>query len=164
MGNGSSNPDEYAEWKDGWECGHPYSDHRVTEIRWLRVPMSTDFARGATEVGRVVVAVATLSVSTWLNGGIKDLSHECIVISATCSKCGNSQKYTAEILGKSKGGGNNTSFKCGYYSLYYNARHTYQPSSMTLAYAKAKYDEMGSSYNFVFENCSHWSSELWGKL
>ena len=161
----ASGPDRYAEWKWGQECGHSYSDHKVTEIRWERVPMSNDFARGATQVGRVVVGIASLGFSAWVNGGIKDLSHECIEISVTCSKCGKSHKYTAEILGKSKKGGSNAkSFRCGQYSFYYDARHTYNPSSMTLANVKAKYDEMDSSYGLVFENCSHWSSELWGKL
>ena len=133
----ASCPDDYAEWKWGQECGHSYSDHKVTEIRWERVLMSNDFARGATQVGRVVVSIASLGFSAWVNGGIKDLSHECIQISVTCSKCGKSHKYTTEILGKSKKS-SGTSFRCGYYSLYYDARHTYNLLSMTLAYVKAK--------------------------
>ena len=155
MGNKSSN----CEWKRGDECGHSYSAYKVTEIRWIRVPMSNDFVRGATETGRVVVGIATLGLSTWVNGGIKDLSHECIEILAICQCCGNSQRFTAEIQGSGGKG-----FHCGYYSLEYNARHTYKPSSMTLAYVKEKYNEMGSSYDFVFKNCSHWCSELWKRL
>lgn len=158
MGNKSSST-EYAEWKEGTECGHSYSSYRVTEIRWIRVPMSSDFVRGATEAGRVMVGVLTMGFSTWVNGGIKDLSHECIEILATCKCCGNSQRFTAEILG-----GGDTSFLCGYYSQEYNARQTYKPSSMTLSYIKEKYDGISSSYDFVFKNCSHWCSELWSKL
>lgn len=161
MGNKSS-PGEYAEWEDGklCTCSHdPYSHYKVNEIRWIRVPMSSEFARGATEVGRVVVGVATLSASAWVNGGIKDLSHECIEIIAECQRCGNWQRFTAEINGQ-----DNKSFLCGYYSREYNARHTRKPSSMTLAYVKEKYDEMDEDYGLVFQNCSHWCSELWNKL
>ena len=163
MGNKSSNL-EYAEWRWGNECGHSYSAYKVTEIRWIRVPMSNDFMRGVTQTGRVVVGIATLGFSAWVNGGIKDLSHECIEILAICQCCGNSQRFTAEIEGKGKKGSGGKGFYCGYYSLEYDTRHTYKPSSMTLAYVKEKYNEMGSSYNFVFENCSHWCSELWNRL
>lgn len=159
---GNSNPTEHAEWIWGTECGHSYSSYKVNEIRWIRVPMSNDFARGVTQVGRVLVGVGTLGLSAVVNGGIKDLSHECIEIQATC-QCGNQQRFTAEIMGKEKKGGG-CDFRCGYYRYEYNARHTYKPTSMTLMYVKDKYDEMGQSYNFFFENCSHWCSELWNKL
>jgi hypothetical protein len=53
---------------------------------------------------------------------------------------------------------------CGYYGKEYSARHTFEPSSMTLAYVKKKYDEMGTSYSLVNGNCCHWASKLWDKL
>ena len=158
MGNKSSS-NEYAEWEEGTMCRHNESDYRVTEIRWIRVPMSNGFLRGTAEVGRWVTGIATLGTSTWFNGGIKDLSHECIEIHATCKHCGNSQYFTAEILGE-----NDTSFCCGYYSREFNARHTYKPSSMTVDYVRAKYNEMGESYRLLDKNCYTWCSELWSKL
>lgn len=160
MGNKCANLD-YAEWEDGTKCSHGnnLSAYRVTEIRWIRVPMSSGFMRGTTQVGRVVFGVATLGTTAWLNGGIKDLSHECIEILTTCKYCGHSTRFTAEIIQE-----NDTNFRCGYYSREYNARHTSKPSSMTLDYVKAKYDEMGSHYGVFFDNCSHWCSELWNKL
>ena len=76
----------------------------------------------------------------------------------------NFQRFTAEILGKNKKGSGGTRFVCGYYSVEKDARHTYKPTSMTVAYVERKYKEMRDDYNFVFENCSHWSSCLWNKL
>lgn len=161
MGNKSSNPQDFAEWEWGTPCCHNYCDFKVTEIRWIRVPMANGFVTGAAETGRWVAGFATLGLSTVVNGGIKDLSHECIEIVYTCEKCapGNWQRFTAEILGK-----NDTRLVCGYYSLEKDARHTRKPPSMTMAYVKSKYDEMSGHYNFVFENCSHWCSVLWNKL
>ena len=163
----ASSPEEYAKWKDNNECCHSRSCYKVTEIRWIRVPMANDVVTVASEIGRWAVGFATLSVSAWFNGGIKDLSHECIEIVYTCERCpsGNWQRFTAEILGKEKkkkGGG--TRFACGYYSIEKDARRTYKPTSMTVAYVESKYNEMGSHYNFVFDNCSHWCSCLWNKL
>ena len=125
------------------------------------MPMANGFVSGTAEVGRWVVGVGTLGLSTWVNGGIKDLSHECIEIVYTCERCspGNWQRFTAEILGNQE-----TSFACGYYSIEKDARQTYKPASMTVAYVESKYNEMSTDYNLVFDNCSHWCSRLWNKL
>ena len=165
-----SSPSKHAKWVYGKECCHSRSCYKVTEIRWIRVPMANGFMTGTAETGRWVVGIGTLGVSTWFNGGIKDLSHECIQIVYTCERCapGNQQRFTAEILGKAKKGkakkGSRTRFVCGYYSIEKDAKHTYKPTSMTVAYVESKYNEMGSHYNFVFDNCSHWASCLWNKL
>ena len=149
----------YGEWTEGSKCCHSESDYVVVVIRWIRVPMASGFLRGTSQVGRVVVGVASLGTSTWLNGGIKDLSHECIEIQATCKRCGTMQRFTAEINGE-----NDTYYGCGYYANEYNARKTYKPPSMTLDFVRAKYNEMGQSYNWVDENCYTWCSELWDRL
>lgn len=161
MGNKSSNPEHYARWKAGAECCHPRSCYKVTELRWIRVPMASDFATGAAEVGRWTVGIATLGLSAVVNGGIKDLSHECIEIVYTCERCapGNWQRFTTEIMGK-----RDTYFTCGYYSIEKDARHTHKPASMTVADVESKYNQMGSYYNFMFENCSHWCSQMWHEL
>ena len=166
MGNKASNPEGYGEWVWDTECEHPRYCKRVTEVRWIRVPMASGFLTGTAEVGRWVVGIGTLGVSAVFNGGIKDLSHECIEIIYTCDRCpsGNWKRFTAEILGKNKKGGGGTRFVCGYYSVKKDARHTYKPTSMTLDYVERKYNEMGEGYDFVFNNCSHWSSCLWNKL
>ena len=49
--------------------------------------MANDFVTGAAETGRWVVGFATLGLSAVVNGGIKDLSHECIEIEYTCERC-----------------------------------------------------------------------------
>ena len=159
MGNKSSSPGRFAEWKSEIECEHPRSEYKVNEIRWIRVPMANGFTRGATQTGRVVVGVVTLGLSTWLNGGIKDLSHECIEIRTICERCGCHHWFTAEIMGEG-----DKQFNCGYYSKFYNARSTYEPSWMTLDYVEEKYKEMSSHYDLVSANCCHWSSKLWNKL
>ena len=151
--------EHHAKWVCGTKCEHSESDYWVIEIRWIRVPMSNSFWRGTAEVGRWVVGIATLGTSTWFNGGIKDLSHECIEILATCKRCGKSLRFTAEIHGQ-----NDTSFRCGYYSREYNARNTYKPPSMTLDYMREKYNEIGKNYDLVFENCYTWCSALWERL
>ena len=106
---GKSSGLEHAEWKSTNECGHARRLINVTKIRWIRVPMSNGFVRGAAETGRVVVGVLTAGISTWFNGGIKDLSHECIEILTTCTRCGDSKRFTAEILDEGV-----TCFECGY--------------------------------------------------
>ncbi len=123
--------------------------------------MANGFVTNTAEVGRWAVGIATLGTSAWFNGGIKDLSHECIEIVYTCERCssGNRGRFTAEIFSKGE-----TGFRCGCYLEEKDARHEYVPASTTVAYVKSKFDEMGDSYGFVFRNCSHWSSCLWNKL
>lgn len=124
--------------------------------------MANGFLTGTAETGRWVAGIATLGLSTAINGGIKDLSHECIEIVYTCECCstGNWQRFTAEIECAGQ-----KSFECGYYSIEKDARHTWKPPTpITVAYVESKYNEMGTSYNLVDNNCSHWSSRLWYKL
>ena len=124
--------------------------------------MANGFVTGAAETGRWVVGFATLGLSTVVNGGIKDLSHECIEIIYTCERCapGNWQRFTAEIENAEDG----KSLECGYYSREKDARHTYKPSSLTVAEVERKFNEMDSDYDLVNNNCSHWCSRLWNKL
>ena len=154
-----SSASKHGEWKYTNECCHSRKYYKVNEIRWIRVPMSNDFVKGAAETGRVIAGVLTLGVSTWFNGGIKDLSHECIEILTTCTQCGHSQRFTAEIRG-----GGDTSFECGYYGKEYNARRTFKPSTMTLDYVEKKFQQMTTNYDLINGNCCHWSGELWDKL
>jgi hypothetical protein len=156
---GKSGTSVHAEWQYGRECYHSRRNYKVKEIRWIRVPMSNGFVKGAAETGRVIAGVLTLGISTWFNGGIKDLSHECIEILTTCTRCGDSQRFTAEILDD-----DDTSFECGYYAKEYDARKSFKPSSMTLAYVEEKYNEMRTSYSLINGNCCHWASDLWDKL
>ena len=160
MGNKSSNSATFAEWKYQSECQYSRSSQRVNEVRWLRVPVSSEFARGAVVAGRILVGAATLGLSELSRK--KDLSHECLEILTTCKVCGENRRYTAEILGS---GSKNTYFCCGYYSWKYDARKTWKPpSSMTLDYVERKYKEVGTSYRFAGNNCYHWCLRLWNKL
>ena len=73
------------------------------------------------------------------------------------------KKKKKKNLGKSKKGGG-TYFRCGYYSIEKDARRTRKPESMTVADVESRYNRMGSHYNLVFDNCSHWSWQLWHEL
>lgn len=132
---------------------------KVTKVRWITVPMSNDFWRGATEGGRAVVSVLSFGLTNWVNGGVKDLSHECIEILYQCERCGNSQRFTAEINGK-----NSACFVCGYYEYEYDERGSHIPQSMTVEDAERIYRQVGESYNFFFENCSAWCSSYWSSV
>lgn len=162
MGNKKSSssldPRYHAKWTSKSECSHSREDYRVTEIRWIEVRMSSKGVKGAAEVGIWTVRILTLGLSTLADNG-KNFTHECLEILYKCERCGESGRFTTEILGKHE-----KEFECGYYRKQIRTRNSYKPSSMTVAYAKRRFDEMGSSYNFVTKNCYHWCRRLWDKL
>eukprot|EP00484_Ammonia_sp_Unknown_P014312 CAMPEP_0197058498 /NCGR_PEP_ID=MMETSP1384-20130603/108580_1 /TAXON_ID=29189 /ORGANISM="Ammonia sp." /LENGTH=175 /DNA_ID=CAMNT_0042493275 /DNA_START=49 /DNA_END=574 /DNA_ORIENTATION=- len=140
---GNSDPSEHAEWKSKSFCGH-WDHSKVTKYRWITVPMSNGFATGAADVGRGIAAVATLGLSTVVNGGIKDLSHECIEVLYECRKCGSSGRFTTEIINQG-----NKVFACGFYAKEFSERRSYSPSNKTLRDAYNIYDGMTSNYDLV---------------
>lgn len=161
MGNDNSNPEKHGEWTSPSECSCGEDYLYVKKVRWIKVPMSPDSSRIAWDVGRPVLAVVWPLAFAATRGGVKDLSHECIELLYTCNKdsCRKSGRYTAEILAQ-----DDKRFQHGYYSSELGEVKSYTPSSMTIAYARTKFNEMGESYNLVYNNCSDWSSELWRKL
>ena len=157
-GGQSLNPRHYADWTSKSECSHSQECYKVTEIRWIKVPMASKEVKGAAEAGIWTARILTLGISTTIDSG-KDFSHECLEILYTCESCGESGRFTTEILGDG-----DKVFQCGYYRKELNERKSYKPSSMTVAYAKRRFEEMGSSYDFVLNNCYHWCQRLWDKL
>ena len=152
-------PDLYGDWMHQSECCHSRRGYKVIEIRWIKVPMTSNAIYGLVEVIRIITGILTLGTSTIVYGGIKDLSHECIEITYVCECCGSSQKFTAEIMGDKY-----KLFSCGYYRKKCSVRLVYNPTSMTVEYVRNKFDEMGDSLCFIINNCYHWSNELWDKL
>ena len=121
--------------------------------------MTNCFLKGTAEVGRVLVGGLTLGLSTVVNGGIKDLSHECIEIIYTCERCSQgNQRFTADV---SESG---ATFRCGYYRYEYRERGSHEPRCMTVEDVEGMYKRVGNEYGFFFENCFTWSSHLWSYL
>lgn len=155
------NPDQYGNWRDGTKCDHSDSlqNYKVVKVRWIKVPMASYRVKIAAEIIRLIFTILTLgTVSLFADGGFKDLSHECIEIESTCRFCESTQRFTAEIMGVQ-----NKLFTCGYYKRF-NARSTYKPVSMTVDFAKERFNEMGDSFHFIYNNCYHWSKTLYHKL
>ena len=152
---GGLDPDKHAEWTPRSHC-HSYEDLKVTKIRWIKVPMANPAATGSANFGIGLLRGLTFGLSATID---KDFSHECIEILYECKVCGKSGTFTAEILGEDA-----NSFRCGFYNNEICECKSKRPHSMTVAYAKGRYDEMDSSYSFIGNNCSHWSRRLWDKL
>ena len=153
---GGLDPDKHAKWTPRRRC-HSYEDLKVTEIRWIKVLMANPTATGWANFGIGLFRVLTFGASATVD---KDFSHECIEILYKCKVCGESGRFTAEILGEDA-----NSFRCGFYENEICEHKSKQPScSMTVAYIYERYDEMDSSYSFIGNNCSHWSGRLWDKI
>ena len=74
------NSDYYGRWTESLGCHHYTWETPIYIVRWTTTKMSSDFFYGLVEVGRIVAAFATLGISTWFNGGLKDLSHEFVEV------------------------------------------------------------------------------------
>lgn len=147
----------HAKWKSQSKCGHSESDIKVREVRWIRVPMSSDDTKNWVTAGRVTAGIFTLGLSEIAEK--KDLTHECLEILTTCQQCEEKRRYTADIIRHRQ-----KDFCCGYYSLEIDERRSAKPSYMTLEYVRRKYNEMDDSYDVITNNCYHWSKRLWEKL
>ena len=159
-GGQSLDPKRYADWQERsyCTCSDSYEDYRVTEIRWITVPMANDAATGAANAGIWLTRIVTVPVG--VSTGIqKDFDHECIEILYECKLCSSSGRITTDILEEGY-----KRFDCGFYNKENSTRKSYKPSCMTVAHIKGKYNEMDTSYNLAFNNCSHWCKRLWDKL
>ena len=140
------------------QCAHDNSQ-KVYKVRWIRVPLGGAVADYGYDIFRGVAAVATLGISTWYNGGLKDSSHECIEIHFKCDECGNNAQWTLEF------GSYGKRFGMNYYSTEYGCQRCFKTSNLTFGDVGSLFDEMCSSnYSLTDNNCCHWSSELYWKL
>ena len=157
--SGTYDPEYYAEWKDLPECDqHGRQYYKVTKVRWVKVPMADAANTGGAAFGRGFIAGLTLGLSELAPK--KDLTHECLEFRYYCERCSHTGTFTAEIRAQS-----DKRFNPGYYSIKAGSdRNSYCPSSMTISYAENRFDEMGTSYDMLSNNCYHWSKRLWDKL
>lgn len=153
-------PDYYADWSGKAECSHSRSSYRVTEIRWIKVPFTDPALKGTTEAGIWTARILSFGIAdAAMNLRKSDLSHECLEILYKCRICDCTGRFTAEIISDGY-----KQFRSGCYNKELSLRKSYSPSNMTVAYVERKHDEMGTSYDFVNNNCFHWSGRLWDKL
>ena len=104
MSSSSSDAEVHAKWTKTGFCSCSIDNYYCKHIQHKVVPMSSDFSRGAVNVGRFFAAVFTISLSTIVNGGIKGLEHDCVELEVHCQKCGKTNnakinwKFTEIIL------------------------------------------------------------------
>ena len=100
----------HAKWKSESACGHSESVIKVREVRWIRVPMSSDDTKNWVQAGRIMAGIFTLGLSEIAEK--KELTHECLEILTTCQQCGEKRRYTADIIRHGV-----KDFCCGYIHL-----------------------------------------------
>lgn len=114
------------------------------------------------EVVRGTLAVLTLGLSTVINGGLKDSSHEAVEITLeNCSKCNDAAKWTLHF------GKNGKKYEKAYYTKVYKTVENcdWRPSNLTLGRVNDEYSRMqNSGYCAVNFNCSHWAHSLYDDL
>jgi hypothetical protein len=157
MGSSSSSAaEENAEWVDGdWlRCRHGEEDYVCEYVRWYKVPMGCGFCRCCTEVGRGLAAVATLGLSTVVNGGIRDYSHDYVRLRVRCRKCGREMPWSTEF---SKSGIEN---RYGRYNKYYSIEKQ-RSINVPLTTVKSALP-VHRTYSLRNYNCEHYASEAYG--
>jgi len=114
------------------------------------------------EVFRGAATVATLGLSTQINGGLKDSSHEAVeIVLEECSKCEVGARWTLHF------GKNGKKYEKAYYTTVYKTVENcdWYPSNLTLGRVNDEYKRMqNSGYSAVNFNCSHWAHSLYDDL
>ena len=158
MGSSSSGAERYADWTYTGFCSCPSKYYMCEYMKLEVVPMSSGFARGVTQFGKGVLAVATLGISTRLNGGVKSLEHDCVKLRVRCRNCGRIMNLTTEFSGS----GVETRF--GYYGYYYRIKWSdsiWVPYD-TIMNILPKWRSW--NYELVNTNCSHYAAEAYNRI
>eukprot|EP01060_Flectonema_neradi_P029374 TRINITY_DN4050_c1_g1_i1.p1 TRINITY_DN4050_c1_g1~~TRINITY_DN4050_c1_g1_i1.p1 ORF type:complete len:163 (+),score=7.50 TRINITY_DN4050_c1_g1_i1:61-549(+) len=148
----------YGEWRDNPPCSCNKGDVEVVGVQFLTVPFVPVVLRVLWEFFRAVVFLVTLGASDIVCGGLKDHTHDCILCTAKCRNCNQSQTFLAEF---------NSSGKQIRPGMYGNVIFTSGevPISCTVSDMLHTFDETPNPpYSLLFFNCSHWSSAFFSRL
>lgn len=157
MSSSSSDAEVHAKWIKTGFCSCSSDNYYCKHFQNKVVPMSSDFSRGAVNVGRFFAGVFTIGLSAIVNNGIKGLEHDCVELEVHCQKCGRTMYITTEL---SKRNGIQTRF--GYYRLYLRKE---RQESIYLPYKNAiKALPVSNSYSLVSRNCSHYAVEAYRSI
>ena len=140
-------------------CSCPgFKDLTITHVVWT----SSDLpGYAALQTGRVLAAIITIGLSTQVNGGIKEPTHDYIFVATKCLKCG----HTANLIYEFGPAGKES--HVGHYRQR-NDCHRYFTCNRNLTYEMIEkvYERMpgsGSCYGPTF-NCGHWARDMYWEL
>lgn len=151
---------KYGEWENCKTCTCGYAHFKAYRIYLGETYMTNDFNRGVANVGRGLLAVLTFGLSTTVNGGVKDLTHDYVEVWFKCCECDHKFPITFDY------GDNGKQAEVGYYTRYVRIR---RQTNINLTYKEVidNYSDMisgGSSYSLTDFNCSHWAGRFYNWL
>jgi hypothetical protein len=65
---GDYDPDYWADWTDGWACGHRTEDYVSETVKSVEVPMCSEGKRKWANTGRVFLGILTLGITELVAG------------------------------------------------------------------------------------------------
>ena len=109
------------------------------------------------EITRGILGAVTHGLTSKVNGGLKDASHECVEIHFDCNKCGKSSLNTLDLNNEGK------HFNKSYYKKEISCRRNFNCTGNSLTFSKvwSVFDSLSSKYNLVNRNCSHFAGEMY---
>jgi hypothetical protein len=164
MGNASSSSgaDRQAEWEHQVPCNCGMEHCMVVLIEKIKVPMWNDGIRVLAEVGRGAAAVATIGISTWWNGGIKDATHEAVEMLVMCQKCNKKFNMTLELSreGKHKRVGRYR-IRCEVWKAENWPKTKPEPGTLCVKDVENLFDKLPAKYSAENNNCCHFAVDLY---
>jgi hypothetical protein len=149
-----SNADRWGQWAYTGFCHCPEGDYVCEHVTRYQVPVSPEAVRGLVDTGRFFAAVLTLGISTLFNGGIRELSHDCVELRVRCTNCGRIMRWTTDLR---KGGGIEQR-----YGEYKRVLRTVSSTSIYVPLTKVKRAlPTDDSFDLVNHNCGHYARDAY---
>ncbi|KAF7631122.1 hypothetical protein Mgra_00008653, partial [Meloidogyne graminicola] len=150
--------DYYSKWNDASFCGCPASNYVAIKIEWNTHSMGQHIPRVLWNCTRGISAIFTFGLSTKLNGGLEDLTHDAICIRIRCKKCCRTIPLTCEFVT------NGQQFRWGHYQYCVSTRKEVE-IDLDYLIVKETFESMPRySYDLLAENCKHWADRFYNNL
>uniref|UniRef100_A0A914LNH9 Uncharacterized protein n=1 Tax=Meloidogyne incognita TaxID=6306 RepID=A0A914LNH9_MELIC len=154
----NSSADYHSSWTEMDYCGCSSNNYYAVAIVWSTHCMG-EFLRGVWDGVREFMEDVTFGFSAKFNGGLKEYSHDAILIVIKCKNCDRNMLLTCDL------GRNGKEKRWGYYDMYLDMRfkRILKPS---LPYSKLVqvFNGMWEKYGLINWNCSHWAGEFFEKV
>ena len=138
-------------------CSCSWDSFAIEQVCWASVDLPGRFLW---ETFRGLAFVATAGASAWVKGGLKEGTHDYVLVKCKCHSCGQNPWIILEF------GPNGKEWHIGYYRERNGAKECFNCNrKFTYQMIAQVYQGMpGGGYDLVDRNCGHWAGDMYWRL